>query len=158
MTTNIILGIDPGIADTGYGVIAISGSKLTALAYGSIKTKKGVLHEQRLAQLYTELMAIITKYRPTRMGIEKLFFAQNTTTAMAVAQARGVSLLCAAQAQLPVIEMTPVQVKMGLTSYGRATKAQMQQMIKAVLGLKEIPKPDDAADALAIAICAANKQ
>jgi len=152
----VILGIDPGLADTGFGVIEKCGQKIKALAYGSIKTKAHVPHQQRLLQIRNELMALINKYQPQYAGVEKLFFAKNVTTAFSVAQARGVAVLCLGETCLKLYEFTPLQVKMALTGYGQADKKQIQQMVKIVLGLKEIPKPDDAADALAIAVCCAH--
>ena len=152
----IILGIDPGLADTGFGVIAKQGSKIKMLAYGSIKTKAKVPTEQRLLAIKNQLSSLIKKHRPEYIAVEKLFFAKNVKTALAVGQARGVVILCAGEHGLKLYEYTPLQVKMALTSYGQADKKQVQQMIKVVLGLKEIPKPDDAADALAIAVCCAH--
>jgi len=152
----IILGIDPGLADTGFGVIEKTGNKIKTLDYGSIKTQAKVPDEDRLLIIKNQLSALIKKYRPDYIAVEKLFFAKNVKTALAVAQARGVVILCAGEYCLKLHEYTPLQVKMALTSYGKADKKQVQQMIKVVLGLKEIPKPDDAADALAIAVCCAH--
>ena len=152
----IILGIDPGIADMGFGIIEKDGPRLKALDYGSIKTKSKLTDEIRLKQIKEELDKIFIKYKPDCVAIEKLFFCNNAKTAFAVGQARGVAVLCAGQYCLSVQEFTPLQVKIALTGYGKADKKQIQQMIKIVLGLKEIPKPDDAADALAIAVCGAN--
>jgi len=153
-----ILGIDPGLADTGFGLITKEGSKLKMVDFGTIKTKAKVPMERRLEEIYQSLTRLIKKYRPKLIGIEQLFFCKNVKTAMAVGQARGVILLVAGQNNLPIMEFTPLQVKMALTSYGQADKTQVQQMVKIVLGLKETPKPDDAADALAIAICCANSK
>ncbi len=152
----IILGIDPGIADMGFGVIEKEGYKLKALDYGSIKTKSKLSDEVRLSQIKEELDKIFKKYKPDCVAVEKLFFCNNAKTAIAVGQARGVAMLCAGQNCLDVKEYTPLQVKIALTGYGKADKKQIQQMTKVVLNLKEIPKPDDAADALAIAVCGAN--
>lgn len=152
----IILGIDPGIADMGFGVIEKDGPKLKALTYGSIKTKSKISDQVRLSQIKEELDKIFLKYKPDCVAIEKLFFCNNAKTAITVGQARGVAVLCAGQYCLNLKEFTPLQVKIALTGYGKADKKQMQQMVKIVLSLKEIPKPDDAADALAIAVCAAN--
>ncbi|MFA6410036.1 MAG: crossover junction endodeoxyribonuclease RuvC [Candidatus Buchananbacteria bacterium] len=152
----IILGIDPGLADTGFGVIKKEGSRLTMLDYGNIKTKAKIADEIRLAELNQALDKLIKKYQPEVLGVEKLFFAKNVKTAIAVGQARGVIMLCGGKNCLKVLEYTPLQVKQALTGYGKADKKQIQQMVKVVLSLKEIPKPDDAADALAIAICCAN--
>ena len=152
----IILGIDPGIADTGYGVIKQEGSNLTCLDYGSIQTSSKLVLVERLGILYQELAGIITKYQPERVAIEQLFFCKNVKTAMVVGQARGVVLLTCQQAQVPTVEFTPLQVKQAVAAYGGAGKMQVQKMVKILLHLNDIPRPDDAADALAIAICAAN--
>lgn len=149
----IIIGIDPGIADTGYGVISAQGNNLRLIAYGSIKTRKSLALVERLAELQHQLGLLIEKYRPETAVIEQLFFCNNAKTALIVGQARGVILLAAHQAGLKILELTPLQVKQGLTGYGKADKKQIQQMVKAILNLKTIPKPDDAADALAMAIC-----
>lgn len=152
----IILGIDPGIADTGYGVIEASGPKLKCIGYGSIRTKANTPLPKRLKKLYTDLDAIIEKYQPEIIGVEELFFCNNVKTALIVGQARGVVLLCAEQHGLPLKEFTPLQVKQAVSTYGKASKGQVQKMVKILLNLKNIPKPDDAADALAVAICATN--
>jgi len=152
-TPTIILGIDPGIADTGYGLIKEEKNKTTTLAYGSIKTKSKQALPDRLKQLADELEKIIVKYRPTVAVVEQLFFCNNAKTALIVGQARGVILLVLIKHKIRILELTPLQVKQGLTGYGGADKKQMQQMVKIILGLKEIPKPDDAADALAMAVC-----
>lgn len=152
----IILGIDPGLADTGYGVIKADNQQITFLAYGSIKTAKTSDLPERLKEIGGQLEKIIKKYRPNKVGLEKLFFCKNVKTALLVGQARGVILATLAKYQLPLYELTPLAVKQGLTGYGGADKKQIQQMVKIVLKLKEIPKPDDAADALAIAICGTN--
>jgi len=152
----IILGIDPGIADTGYGLVKQEGSNLTCLGYGSIKTSSKLELAERLQILHQELTAIIKKYQPARAAIEQLFFCNNAKTALIVGQARGVALLTCQQAKLPTIEFTPLQVKQAVTAYGSASKLQVQKMVKILLKLEKIPQPDDAADALAIAICAVN--
>jgi len=152
----IILGLDPGYGITGYGVIKKEGSSLKCLDYGVIRTFKGEEFPQRLKVINLELKQIIKKYKPDLVGIEDLFFYKNVTTAMKVSQARGVLMLTAVLAGIPIVEFTPLQVKQAISSYGRASKAQVQQMVKVFLGLKEIPRPDDAADALAVAICSAN--
>ena len=154
----IILGIDPGIADTGYGVIRDDGGRLTCLACGSIKTAAGLDLVWRLEILYKELNLLIKKYQPELAAIEQLFFNKNVRTALIVGQARGVALLALAQNKLPIIEFTPSQVKQAVSSYGQASKLQVQKMVKLILNLKELPRPDDAADALAIAICALNSR
>jgi len=154
--TSTILGLDPGIADTGVGVIKKEGHKLSCLFYSSIKTSAGLPLADRLAILNIELDKLIKKYQPQIIAVEELFFCKNVKTALVVGQARGVLLLTAKQNGLPVVEFTPLQVKQAVSSYGKAGKVQVQKMVKLLLDLKEIPKPDDAADALAIAICAAN--
>lgn len=149
----IIIGIDPGIADTGFGVIAADHGKLRHIVHGSIKTAAGQPLNERLFKLDRELSGIIKEYRPEIAVVEQLFFCNNAKTAFSVGQARGVILLALTKADLKFLELTPLQVKQGLTGYGAADKKQIQQMVKAILNLKEIPKPDDAADALAMAIC-----
>jgi len=152
----IILGIDPGIADTGYGVIKSEGSCLTCLAYGSIKTSAKLDLISRLEILHKELDKIIKKYRPDFATIEQLFFNKNVRTALIVGQARGVILLTLKQNKLAIVDYTPSQVKSAVSAYGQASKLQVQKMVKLILNLKELPQPDDAADALAIAICGLN--
>jgi len=149
----VVLGIDPGLADTGFGIVSFSGQKMEAITYGSIKTAAGQPMAKRLTILASDLRKIIAHHRPDMVGIEQLFFAKNAKTAMAVGQARGVAMLVVAQANLPIRELTPLQVKSALVGYGKATKLQIQQMVKTLLQLDSIPKPDDAADALAVAIC-----
>ena len=154
---SIILGIDPGIADTGYGVICRSErNQLSCLLYGSIKTSAKIEVGERLDIIYRELTKIIKKFRPELIAVEKLFFCNNAKTAMIVGQARGVVILAAHQQKIPVSELTPLQIKQAVSSYGAASKLQVQRMVKLILSLKEIPKPDDAADALAVAITCAN--
>jgi crossover junction endodeoxyribonuclease RuvC len=148
-----ILGIDPGIATTGYGVIQQSGHQHQALAYGAIITKPHIPLPQRLHELHSNLCSIITKHRPQAMAVEELFFNNNAKTALIVGQARGVILLAGEQFQIPVTSYTPLQIKMAVCGYGRADKKQVQQMIKTLLNLSQIPKPDDVADALATAVC-----
>jgi crossover junction endodeoxyribonuclease RuvC len=154
--SSIILGIDPGIADTGYGVIKKNGHELICLDYGSIKTKAKTELADRLEIINIELNKIIKKYKPDLTAVEELFFCKNVKTALIVGQARGVILLTAKQNKIPVVEFTPLQVKQAVSTYGRAEKIQVQRMVKLILNLKELPGPDDAADALAVAICAAN--
>ncbi|MCX6794674.1 MAG: crossover junction endodeoxyribonuclease RuvC [Candidatus Falkowbacteria bacterium] len=154
----IILGIDPGIADTGYGLIKNEGGKLTCLAYGSIKTKAGGDLAARLLLLNSELDKIIKKYQPDLAAVEQLFFNKNVRTALVVGQARGVALLTLKQNNLPVVDFTPAQVKQAVSAYGQASKKQVQKMVKLILNLSVLPQPDDAADALAIAICALNSR
>lgn len=154
----IILGIDPGIADTGYGIVKADGGRLTCLSYGSIRTAAGLDLVSRLEILYAELNQLVKSYKPDLAAIEQLFFNKNVRTALIVGQARGVALLALKQNDLPIIDFTPSQVKQAVAAYGQASKAQVQKMVKAILHLKELPRPDDAADALAIAICALNSR
>ena len=156
MIKKIILGIDPGIADTGYGVIGSQNGKLSCLGYGSIKTSAKLALADRLEIINLELAKLIKKYQPDLIAIEELFFCKNVKTALIVGQARGVVVLTARQNKIPAVEFTPLQVKQAVSTYGRAGKEQVQKMVKIILNLKEPPRPDDAADALAIAICAAN--
>lgn len=149
----IILGIDPGLADTGFGLVKKTGSKLEMIDYGNIKTKAKLPLPIRLNEIHQALDRLIKKHKPAVIGVEQLFFCKNVKTAIAVGQARGVILLTAGQHSIPIEEFTPLQVKMALTSYGHASKKQVQQMVKTLLKLKTIPKPDDASDALAVAIC-----
>lgn len=154
-----ILGLDPGYGRLGFGVIEVAtpSSKPIALAFGVITTSSKIEHAARLAEIAADVRALIKKHKPDSISIEELFFGQNTTTALKVAEVRGVLLLLAAEAHLPVFQVKPVEVKMALTGYGKADKRQMQQMVKTVFGLSSIPKPDDAADALAIAWAAIGK-
>lgn len=152
----IILGIDPGLATIGWGVIESNGSHHKAIAYGSIITPAGISTEKRLLKLFDELNAIIIKYKPTVMAVEELFFNTNQTTGIRVAEARGVILLCAEQKGLELVEYTPLQVKQSVVGYGRAEKKQIITMVTMLLSLPKPPKPDDTADALAIAICHAH--
>lgn len=150
-----ILGIDPGTATTGYGVV--EGSKKTSfkyIAHGTINTSKSLEPENRLEQIHLQLLQIIQQYQPDILAIEKLFFNKNPKTAMSVSQASGVIMVTAALQNIAVEEFTPLQIKVAIGGYGRADKLQIQKMITRLLGLKEIPQPDDAADALAIALCA----
>lgn len=149
-----ILGIDPGTGILGFGVIEVQNrSKSILLDGGVIRTPVKHPDAERLLIIYNELKQLIEELKPTVMVVEKLFFAQNVTTAMTVAQARGVVLLLGMQHELHICEYTPLQIKQALTGYGRADKNQIQEMVRVILGLKEIPKPDDCADALAAAIC-----
>jgi crossover junction endodeoxyribonuclease RuvC len=149
----IVLGIDPGTAIMGYGVIDYQNSKHKSLGYGVIRTSKDEKAEHRLKKLFIGVNQLIDEYRPDVMAVEELFFNRNTTTAFTVGQARGVALLAASLRDMPVGEYTPLQVKQAVVGYGRAEKHQVQYMITKILGLAEVPKPDDAADALAVAIC-----
>jgi len=153
----IIIGIDPGYAITGYGVVEYISNRFRTLDYGVISTKAGTPFEIRLLTIYQELEALITRYNPDVMAVEELFFARNTTTAIGTAQARGVIILAGAKSGIPVYEYTPMQVKLAVTGYGRADKNQVLQMIKVLLKLDKDRKIiDDASDALAIAICQAH--
>ncbi len=151
----VILGIDPGTARIGFGVIN-NNQKLKLIGYGCIQTPKTLKNPQRLAELENQLRQIIKKYKPERVAVEDLFFFKNLKTAISVSQARGVILLTAAKSKIPILEYTPLQIKQAVTGYGRAEKKQVQKMVKMILNLKKIPKPDDAADALAAAICCAH--
>jgi len=147
-----ILGIDPGTGILGFGVIDVVKSKVTLVDAGVIRTPVKEDDAVRLHTIYDELTEIIKDTKPTLMSVEKLFFARNVTTAMTVAQARGVVLLCGKQAGLTIHEFTPMQIKQAITGYGKADKKQMQEMVRVILGLETVPKPDDAADAIAAAL------
>ena len=147
-----IVGIDPGTGILGFGVIEATGSRSVLVDAGVIRTPVKEDDAVRLQTIFEELTDIISSTRPTVMSVEKLFFAQNVTTAMTVAQARGVVLLCGRQAHLQIFEYTPLQIKQALTGYGRADKKQIQEMVRVILQLKEAPRPDDCADALAAAL------
>ncbi|MFH1461187.1 MAG: crossover junction endodeoxyribonuclease RuvC [Patescibacteria group bacterium] len=152
----IILGIDPGTALTGYGLIKKQADNLELIDYGCIKTEPNLSTAERLNKLNRELAGLIKKYKPNKMAVEDIFFFKNLKTVFKVSQARGVILARAAQMKIPILEYTPLQVKQAVACYGRAEKSQVQKMVKTLLKLKEIPKPDDAADALATAICCAH--
>ena len=147
-----IIGIDPGTGILGFGVIDVHKGKPTLVDGGVIRTPVKEDDAVRLLTIYDELTSIIKDTKPDEMAVEKLFFSQNVTTAMTVAQARGVVLLCAMQAGIKISEYTPQQIKQALTGYGKAEKKQIQEMVRVILNLKEVPKPDDAADAIAAAI------
>ncbi len=147
-----ILGIDPGIGRTGWGIIDTDGQKSTVVAYGCIETEPKSETPGRLFALYDEVTNIMKEYSPEAFSIEDLFFNKNVTTALTVGQARGVIILAAVQHNLPVAVYTPLQVKMALTGYGRAEKSQVGKMVQLILKLPKIPTPDDTADALAIAL------
>lgn len=151
-----IIGIDPGTGILGFGVIDVEKSKATCVDAGVIKTPTNQPDSERLQTIFDDLEEIIKQHKPEVMAVEKLFFSQNVTTAMSVSQARGVVLLLGKQYKLELHEYTPQQIKQSLTGYGKAAKAQMQEMVRVVLKLKETPKPDDAADALACAITCAS--
>ncbi len=147
------LGIDPGTASLGYGVVSESeDGTLECLAFGVIRTKAGEPMPQRLRHIHEELRRIITEHQPDRAAVEELFFARNVSTALTVAQARGVVLLTLQEANLPIAEYKPNMIKQAICGYGGADKAQMQEMVRLLLGLEATPRPDDAADALAVAI------
>jgi crossover junction endodeoxyribonuclease RuvC len=152
----IIMGIDPGFAITGYGIVKYEGNKFSVIDYGAIETKASTAFPQRLLFLNNKLEELIKKYRPSAISVEELFFNKNIKTALAAAHGRGVALLAASKSEAEIFEYTPLQVKQAVVGYGRAAKAQIQQMVKVILNLPEIPKPDDAADALAVAICHAH--
>lgn len=152
--SKIILGIDPGIADTGFGVIKVERGKITCLTYGSIKTPKKTELSDRLETLYQDLDSLLKRYHPDLASVEQLFFNTNVTTALTVGQARGVALLALKKNKVPIVNFTPSQVKSSVCSYGKAPKLQVQKMVKSILKLEKLPQPDDAADALALAICA----
>jgi len=154
----IVLGIDPGTALTGYGIVERTGSKLRMVDYGCVETLSTMELPRRLLEIHSAVLGLIDEHKPTSIGVERLFFNRNVQTAFAVGQARGVVLLAAAERSLPVFEYGPHEVKMAVTGYGRAEKAQVQRMVQMVLGMSQLPKPDDAADALAVAICAAHGQ
>jgi crossover junction endodeoxyribonuclease RuvC len=151
-TCMLILGIDPGIGRTGWGIIEVQSSKFKVQSYGCIETAANTPMEERLQILYEQLMQIINDNKPDALAVEDLFFNTNAKTALIVGQARGVVLLAGAQKKLPISVYTPLQVKMALTGYGRAEKPQIAQMVKTLLKLEKIPKPDDVTDALAIAL------
>jgi len=152
----LILGIDPGLAIVGYSLIEKKGNKFNVLEYGVIRTPAGQENCDRLKSIYKELDDIIRNFEPDEMAVEELFFNKNVKTAIKVGQARGVILLVGAQSGLKIAEYTPLQIKQAVVGYGRAGKKQVQQMVKALLSLHELPSPDDAADALAVAICHGN--
>ena len=152
----VIIGIDPGYAITGFGVVSYEKNHFKVLDYGAITTKAHTPFEQRLLTIHQQADALIEWFHPDVMAIEELFFARNTTTAIGTAQARGVVILSAAEANIPVYEYTPMQIKQAVTGYGRADKNQVSQMVKTLLNLEKIPKPDDVTDALAVAICQAH--
>jgi crossover junction endodeoxyribonuclease RuvC len=153
----IVLGIDPGTADTGYGVVESVGSRLRALASGVIQTRPGVPLEQRLAEIHQRVDELLRNHRPDAVAVEELYFGNNVRTAFAVGQARGVVLLAAGQQRTPVRSYTPQQVKGAVCGHGRAPKEQVSRMAARLLGLPQPPAPDHAADALAVAICELNR-
>ncbi|ODN31090.1 crossover junction endodeoxyribonuclease RuvC [Fervidobacterium thailandense] len=150
-----ILGIDPGYGIVGYGIVEKSGNKISYVSHGAITTDKDERFDERLERVYRGILDVIAHYQPELVAVENIYFYKNVKTAIYVGEARGVILLAARHSNLPVVEFTPHQVKLAITGYGRADKQQIQKVIKILLKLDEIPKPDDAADALAIAWCAA---
>jgi crossover junction endodeoxyribonuclease RuvC len=154
----VILGIDPGYGRCGWGLVEMTGNRLRGLDYGVIETSAKSSFPDRLKQLYDELQAVIKNAGPDESAIEELFFSKNAKTAINVGQARGVAVLSCCQAGLPVAEYKPVQIKMAVSGFGMAAKPQIQQMVKILLGLRTAPKMDDAADALAVAICHAHSR
>jgi len=149
----LVLGIDPGLAITGYGLVDETEGELGLVRYGVITTPAGMALPERLCMMYEQLQEVVTEHRPDIAAVEQLFFAKNAKTAMLVGQARGVILLTLSLSDVPLFEYTPLQIKQALAGYGRATKNQVQRMVQMVLGLDDIPTPDDAADAVATAIC-----
>ena len=152
----IILGIDPGLAIVGWGIIEYKGNKFSTIAYGSIQTPSTMKTEDRLVEIFRSLNDLIEKYKPDCMAVEELFWNTNQTTGIRVSEARGVILLCAARKGIPIYEYTPLQVKQAVVGYGRAEKKQVISMVTMILKLEKPPKPDDTADALAIAVCHAH--
>ncbi|MBO5020688.1 MAG: crossover junction endodeoxyribonuclease RuvC [Clostridia bacterium] len=151
-----ILGIDPGYAIVGYGIVDFNSCHFTVAGFGAITTKAGEEFPKRLKSIYDDMLYVIDKYKPEALSIERLYFNTNTTTAIDVAQARGVIVLAAQTCGIPIFEYTPLQVKQSVTGYGKAEKHQVMEMVKNLLGLASVPKPDDTADALALAICHAH--
>ncbi len=152
----IILGIDPGYAIVGYGIVKYEGNRFTPIKYGAITTPADMPFVKRLDKIFNDLTEIFKSYKIDALSVEKLFFNTNTTTAIDVAQARGVIILSAEKSGVDVFEYTPLQVKQAVTGYGRAEKKQIMEMTRVMLGLEKVPKPDDTADALALAICHAH--
>ena len=149
----VVVGIDPGTATTGYGLVRETPGGIEAVTYGVITTPAGIPLEKRLLQLYSELKEIIGFHQPKSAAVEKLFFQRTVTSALSVGHARGIALLVMAEMNIPVCEYSPLEVKQAVSGYGGADKHQVQQMVKILLNLPELPHPDDAADALAVAIC-----
>jgi crossover junction endodeoxyribonuclease RuvC len=150
----LVLGVDPGTATTGYGLVRVlENGDLQSVTYGVISTPKNTNPEERLLSIYSEILELISLHSPDTAAVEKLFFSRNVTTARAVGQARGVVLLALAQCKVHLSEYTPMEIKQAIAGYGGADKSQVQMMVKAILNLDDIPRPDDAADALAVSIC-----
>jgi len=154
----IVLGIDPGTAATGYGIVERNGNKLRLIDYGCFETVPADELPVRLLHIHQAISELIAQHKPELVGVERLFFNKNVQTAFAVGQARGAVLLAAAQAGVPIREYGPHEVKIAVTGYGRAGKEQVQRMVQALLGMSVLPRPDDAADALAVAICVAHAE
>jgi len=149
----LVLGIDPGVASTGFGLVRQNGDRLLQVDCGCIATVPQNSPQERLVKIYHELKKLLIDYKPHAVALERIYFGANTKTAMGVGQARGIALLVAAERKIAVYEYTPLEVKIAVTGYGKADKYQVQQMVKTLLKLSETPKPDDVADALAVAIC-----
>jgi crossover junction endodeoxyribonuclease RuvC len=149
----LVLGIDPGVAMTGYGIVRAEGGRLQAVDFGSIRTEAHVPAHQRLFYVFQAVDRLVNEHRPEFLAVEQVFFNKNARSALAVGQARGVVMLAAAQKRVDVREYTPLQVKMAVVGHGAATKGQVQAMVKAILALREAPRPADVADALAVAVC-----
>jgi len=152
----VFLGVDPGTASTGFGVISLAGNRLRALEFGVVQTAAGVPLEERLEHIFHEVRELLQRHQPAATAVESLFFNANVRTALAVGHARGVTLLACSQAGCAVFEYTPQQVKQAVVGYGKASKEQVMEMVRVLLGLPEAPRPDHAADALGVAICHAN--
>ena len=151
--SHIVLGIDPGTATTGFGLVEKRGNTLVHLAHGTIRTSPKLSDSQRLIEIASQLKKLIQTNQPHQIAVEKLFFSKNVKTAMSVSQARGVILMTAASAAIEILEYSPNEIKLAVTGYGKADKTQVQKMVKTLLNMADTPKPDDAADALATAIC-----
>ncbi|MBI4557337.1 MAG: crossover junction endodeoxyribonuclease RuvC [Candidatus Hydrogenedentes bacterium] len=149
----LVLGFDPGTATTGYGVVEGRGTRLRHVVHGIISTPAGQPFSERLATIFRESRGLLSRYQPDAIALEKVYFARNVTTAISVIQARGVIALAAALASRPIGEFSPLEMKNAVVGYGKATKRQIQEMVKILLNMDQVPKPDDAADALALAIC-----
>ncbi|WP_129722639.1 crossover junction endodeoxyribonuclease RuvC [Xylanivirga thermophila] len=152
----IILGIDPGMAILGYGVVEVENHQMQVIDFGTVTTPAGMEMQNRLVNIYDGVVELIDRFKPDAIAVEELFFNKNVKTALAIGHARGVAVLAGAKKGIPLFEYTPLQVKQAVVGYGRADKNQVQQMVKMILGLRCIPKPDDAADALAICVCHAH--
>lgn len=152
----VIFGVDPGYAIVGCGIVRYEGARFSLIGYGAVTTDKDMPFPDRLVKIYRDMTERLAQFKPDAVSMERLYFNTNTTTAIDVAQARGVTVLAVREAGIPLYEYTPLQVKQSITGYGRAEKRQVQEMTKTLLNLDAIPKPDDAADALALAICHAH--